>query len=338
MALTTQMAIAERLVVGIDTVSTRIQQKKVTAIGTLAAREDVTLTSQITGVIKQLYIHDAEKVKAGQKLIALDARFQQAKLNNIRAKLIEDQRHLVALKQLFNKKAVSKLNLDTQESVAEQSQAAFQAEKVTLDYYLIRAPFSGMLGINQLSKGEYIEAGKPLVRLVNLDKLYVDFGLPSRYLGKIKVGEKVSVLFDAWPNKQFSGWISAIDPVIGADSHNLKIRVNIDNSKHLLFPGLLADIIVSLPTHHTLVVETNSIFYKGKQAYVYRVTKKNKVVLSPVVAGQPTAHKTVILQGLKVGDKVVSQGVVKVKDGMTVKAMSTGNAEDSNEKLADRGA
>ena len=323
----------QALVVGIDTVSVSAYQEKVKAIGTIAAREAITLASRVTGFIEALHIADGQMVQAGQQLIVLDRRFEQAKFNEIKAKYHEELRRLRELEHLVAKKAASQSELDAQKSLVTQSEAMLQAAGVTLDYYSINAPFSGVLGMNQLSKGEYIQAGNPLVRLVNLDSLYVDFNLSSRYLSKIKVGQNLLLSFEAWLGKQFTAEVSGIDPVIDTDSRNLKIRANIKNNEYLLLPGLLADISLTLFSYNALAIKTSSVFYKEGETYVYRVSADDKAVICPVSTGKEDGDTILILSGLSVGDRVISKGVIKVKEGVEVVSDSVPDMNHSGTTL-----
>ena len=304
--------------VTIESVATTQWQDQLRALGDVSARNHIIITSHVNGFIDGLNIENGQNVSAGTQLIQLDSNLEQARVQEIKVQLKEDIRRLGELEQLYTKKAVSQSELEAQKSVVSRSEAQLQAAQATLSYYTLKAPFDGVLGIHDLSTGQYIRSGDPLVSLTNLENLTIDFMLPSRYISQISEGLNLELSFDAWPGQVFDAEIVMIDPVINTESRNMKIRAVVDNENKLLRPGLLASITLNLPSEEVMAIDTNSIFYRGAQAYVYVVNMNGQAIEQPVVTSAVNGEITLITGGLDAGDNIVTAGVGKISNGTQV--------------------
>ncbi|WP_028111892.1 efflux RND transporter periplasmic adaptor subunit [Ferrimonas kyonanensis] len=287
-------------------------------VGTVYARNHIEVISQTEGVIRSVDVGDGRVVKKGQSLIQLDPSYPQAILAEAQAQLQDDERRLAELSQLSRSNAVSESSLLEQQAKVAMSKARVDAAQVSLSYYSIKAPFDGVLGLSQLSQGQYIQRGEALLNLTDLNSLYVDFGLPSRYLSLVQVGQLANLHFDAWPDREFTATISSIDPVIDTQSRNLRVRTELDNPQQMLRPGLLVQIHVQLASSPSVVVPTSAIFYRGTEAFVYQVKPDNLAHSVAIEVGSSRGTLTQVLQGLAPGARVVSAGVGKLTDGSPV--------------------
>lgn len=288
------------------------------ALGTVAAREHIVITSRVNGFIDQLNFTDGETVVRGQSLIELDSQLEQARLLEAEVQLQEDLRRLKELELLYDKKAVSQSELEAQKATVSRSEAQLKAATTTLSFYSLEAPFNGMLSTHSLSRGQYISPGDKLVSLTNLDDLYIDFMLPSKYLSQITEELNLELSFSAWPDHVFSATIATIDPTIDPQSRNLKVRAQLDNSDALLRPGLLAQVTLNLPSENVIAIDTSSIFYRGSQAYVYLVNMNGQAFEHPINTSAIYGEVALIDDGLTLGDNIISVGVGKVRNGMQV--------------------
>ena len=305
-------------VVEITPVATKNWQDQLQALGTVSARNQIVITSRVDGVIKQLNFMDGQTVSAGQNLIKMDDSLERARLQEMEIQLKEDIRRLGELEKLIARQAVSQSELEAHKSVVARSQAQLEAARITLSFYSLEAAFNGALGLHDLSPGQYIKPGDPLVSLTDLNNLFIDFMLPSKYISQIDNGMDIELSFDAWPERMFSAEIAMIDPVINTESRNLKIRASVQNDDQLLRPGLLASITLNLPSEEVMSIETSSIFYRGSQAFVYRVNMNGQAFEQPVDTSTISGATTLITDGLEVGDNIITLGIGKVRNGMTV--------------------
>ena len=320
---------SQNIVVDIETVQAQTYQEELSALGTVYARNQIVLTSKVAGSIDTLNFTDSQTVPAGYPLIELDNRFEKARLQEAKAKLLEDKRRLSEMQLLKAKRAVSVSELQAQQALVEQSRASAEAAATTLSFYTLEAPFAGVLGLSDLSPGQYIRAGDPLVTLTDLEHLYVDLNFPDKYLSQIQAGMTVQFQFESWPGLSFHADITSLDSLVNIESRNFRVRADIDNTEGLLRPGLLAQAVLQLTPHSVITVPTSSIFYRGPQAFVYRVVE-NKAVEQPVATLQIVGEKTYISSGLSVGDEIITAGVGKVSNGLIVNpssAMKKGNRQ-----------
>lgn len=317
----------------IDSVSTTLWQNELRALGDVSARNHIIITSHVNGFIDELHFENGQSVSAGSRLIQLDSSLEQANVQETEIQLTEEIRQLGELEQLYAKKAVSHSALEAQKSVVAAIEAQLQAARATLSFYTLAAPFDGVLGIHDLSEGQYIRSGDELVSLTDLNDLTIDFMLPSRYISQISEGLHLTLTFDAWPDQVFDAEIVMIDPIINTESRNMKIRASINNENGLLRPGLLASITLDLPSEEVMTINTNSIFYRGPQAYVYVVNMNGQAIEQPVVTRAVNGETTLVTEGLTPGDNIVTAGIGKVSNGMrVVPATITADADQNARK------
>ncbi|GAA4889924.1 efflux RND transporter periplasmic adaptor subunit [Ferrimonas pelagia] len=305
--------------VELHTVTEQPWGNRLQALGTVHARNQIDLISQTEGVISQLQIRDGMRVEQQQLLIQIDDRLPQTQLAEAKAALQDDQRQLAELSQLRASNSVSASSLRAQQAQVVIAQARVDAANVTLSHYRLEAPFAGVLGLSQLSVGQYIQRGEALLSLTDLDSLYLDFSLPSQYLSQLRLKQPLQLHFAAWPESHFAAEISSIDPTVDPQSRNVLIRAELNNKTQELRPGLLAQIDLMLGGESTLVLPTSAIFYRGSQAYVYVVDDTDTARQIAVEVGTSQGSQTQVLSGLQPGQQVVSAGVGKLSDGNKVK-------------------
>ena len=318
--------------VTIESIATQQWHDQLRALGTVSARNHIVITSHVNGFIEKLSFENGQNIKAGDELIRLDSSLELARVQEMAVQLKEDIRRLGELEQLYTKRAVSYSELEAQKSTVSRTEAQLQAAKATLSFYTLKAPFDGVLGIHDLSPGQYIRSGDELVSLTDLEDLTIDFMLPSRYISQIHDGLNLDLSFDAWPGQTFSARITMIDPVINTESRNMKIRATLNNDDNLLRPGLLASITLNLPAKEVIAIDTNSIFYRGSQAFVYVVNMNGQAIEQPVTTSAVDGAITLISEGLTVGDNIITAGVGKISSGTQVAPTQvTADADQSSQ-------
>ncbi|NCW34247.1 MAG: efflux RND transporter periplasmic adaptor subunit, partial [Betaproteobacteria bacterium] len=196
------------------------------AVGTLRANETVMLRSEVAGRIASLYFKDGELVAKGQSLLGLDASVQEAELAQAKAELALGQTSFERSKDLAQRQFVSESALDQAAANLRVLEAKFQLSKARLDRTSIRAPFAGQLGLRNVSLGDYVKEGTDLVLLEDIASLKVDLRLPERFLGRLKKGQAIQVLIDAFPGKVFRAQVDAIDVQVDANGRFVSNLVN----------------------------------------------------------------------------------------------------------------
>jgi len=193
---------------------------------------------------------------------------------------------------------------------------------------LIRAPFSGQLGVRQIEVGQYLNPGAAIVTLTDMSMLYVNFTLPSEMRAQISVGQRVNVTSDGYPDRSFAAKITTIEPQISPDTRTIAVQATMPNPNDALLPGMFVDAAVVLPPQPgTMVVPETAVEYTlyGDSVYVIRpdgTGADGKPVLkafrTPVKTGLRWDDKVAILSGLKPGEQVVAAGQVKLQNGVQV--------------------
>jgi membrane fusion protein (multidrug efflux system) len=189
---------------------------------------------------------------------------------------------------------------------------------VQLEKTRIVAPFSGIVGLRRVSVGEYITAGQALVNLEEIDPVKADFRVPEKFLPAIRVGQTIHIKIDAFPDETFEGKVYAIDPRLDVAGRSLLVRAILPNKDQRLRPGLFARVTVLLQLKEdALSVPEQAIVPQGDSQYVFKIVD-GKVQLTKVVIGTRREGRVEIVEGLDVGDEVVTAGQLKIRHGSAV--------------------
>ena len=297
--------------------------EQVTAVGTLMSNEAVTMSSEIAGRLEKVHFEEGTEVRKGDPLFTLDSSVYEAQLADAEAKLkLAEQTHQRTT-QLFENKYATAQSADEAVSALAVSTASVELARVQLEKTRIAAPFSGIVGLRRVSPGEYITAGQPLVNLEAIDPIKADFRVPERFLPAIKVGQTIRIKVDAFPDGTFEGKIYAIDPRLDIAGRSLLVRAIVPNPGQELRPGLFARVTVLLQLKEdALSVPEQAIVPQGDDQFVFKIVD-GKVQMTKVVTGTRREGRVEIVEGLAVGDEVVTAGQLKIRDGAPVSVTPT---------------
>jgi membrane fusion protein (multidrug efflux system) len=291
--------------------------ESVEAVGTARANEQVIITSKYSDLVDEIYFDDGQKVKKDAVLVKLNNQEELAKVNELNANLSESQAHLTRLTELLSSKAISKSLVEQQEAKTKAIEAQLVSANGKLNDLIIRAPFAGVLGFREVSKGAYIDAGDIITSLDDLNSIKVDFHLPERLLTHIHVGQQVTAFNSAYQDNEFIGKIIALDSRIDSSTRNIKVRASINNKAFKLRPGMLLNISVLLQVENILQLPESSIIPIENNHYVF-VVKEDKAVRKAIKIGRRHPGVVEVISGLVVGEKVVVEGALKLRDGSAV--------------------
>ncbi len=291
--------------------------ESVEAVGTARANEQVIITSKYSDLVDEIYFDDGQKVKKDAVLVKLNNQEELAKVNELNANLSESQAHLTRLTELLSSKAISKSLVEQQEAKTKAIEAQLVSANGKLNDLIIRAPFAGVLGFREVSKGAYIDAGDIITSLDDLNSIKVDFHLPERLLTHIHVGQQVTAFNSAYQDNEFIGKIIALDSRIDSSTRNIKVRASINNKASKLRPGMLLNISVLLQVENILQLPESSIIPIENNHYVF-VVKEDKAVRKAIKIGRRHPGVVEVISGLVVGEKVVVEGALKLRDGSAV--------------------
>lgn len=301
---------------------------RLTAVGSVSAVQGAVVSAELAGVVSEINFENGGEAKKGEVLMKLDASQEEALLRSAEAEAQLAQTDLERSRDLAMKKVVSSAELDSAQSKFRRLNAVVDQVRSSIAKKTLIAPFDGQLGIRQVNVGQMINAGQQVVPLTSLDPVFADFALPQQYLGQLTPGLEVHVTTDAIPGRVFNGKLTAINSMVDSSTRNITLQATLDNSDHALRPGMFAKAEVMLPEKHkALVVPGSAISYApfGDSVFVIenkkdkKTGKESQVIRQQFVrVGEARGDFVAITQGLKAGEIVVSTGVFKLRNGMTV--------------------
>jgi membrane fusion protein, multidrug efflux system len=304
--------------VKIDTVT-----EEVSAIGTLKPDESVVIKSEVAGRIQAIEFVEGQKVEGGAPLVLLDASEYKALLEQNNATLVLNKQSYDRIKDLFSKQLTSRQALDEAKSKLDESKARLAVDKVRLDKMTIKAPFSGILGLREISQGAYIIPNQPLVRLDKLDTIKLDFRVSEVYLSKINLGQIVTVTLDSFPAKEFTGKVYAMDLAVEEESRTLLLRAKLPNPNLELQGGLFARVkLVLSQRENALLIPEQAIVPQGGDSFVFKI-QEDKAILTKIKLGQRRTGDVEVIEGLSASDVVVTAGQMKLRPNATITILSS---------------
>ncbi|WDA23300.1 efflux RND transporter periplasmic adaptor subunit [Aeromonas hydrophila] len=301
-----------------QTVSQSLAEPSIKLVSKLAANRSVVISPEVTGRIVKIAVRSGQQIKQGDVLIALDAGKQQAELAEQSASVRDESRKLRDMRRLVARGAITTSELEGQEATVAQAQARADAAKYELSLRTLLAPFDGSVSLIDLSEGALVNSGDTLLHLDELAKLRLDLAVPERYLSLLPPGMAVTATSSAWPDQSFRGVLETLDSRVSNDTQNIKARVIIPNPDGQLRPGMLLNVELSLPPQKMTLIPAQSVEYAGEQRFVYRLESNGKVKRVPVVLGDTHGEEVWVTEGLKVGDRIVVEGLVNLRDGVSV--------------------
>jgi membrane fusion protein (multidrug efflux system) len=298
------------------------------AIASISAVQGVIITPEIPGAVQNIAFESGTNVSTGDLLVRLNTSSEEAQLSALEAQVELAKLNVERVRTLAQQNMVSQSDLDTAEATLKEAAGNADAIRATIAKKTIRAPFSGQLGIRRVNLGEYVDVGKPIVSLQSLSPVYADFTLPQQEVPRLTKGMKVTLSTDAYPGREFSGFLSAINPDLDTTTRSVRLQATFDNPEQLLRPGMFARAEVVLPEDQTVtIVPTTSIIAAPYGDSVYLVESKaddkgNSLLVARqqfVRTGRARGDFVAVETGLKPGEKVVSAGAFKLRNGIAVK-------------------
>ena len=288
------------------------------AVGSLRADESVVIRPEIAGRIDRIGFDEGQRVKKGALLARLDAAETRALVESSRVQVNLDKQRLDRAADLRKKGFISQQALDEAQSNYARSIAKQREDEAKLAKSEIRAPFSGIAGLRQVSEGAFVAAGTDIARLEKIDQLKLDFRVPETFLAQLKTGLVVNVAVDAFPQQGFAGKIYAIEPAVDEQTRTLLARARVANPDLKLRPGMFARVSLTLGVRENAVwIPEEAIVPRGQDAYVWRVVD-GKAELVQVQTGTRKVGEVEIMRGVAAGDVIVTEGTQRLVPGMQV--------------------
>ncbi|HMJ11663.1 MAG TPA: efflux RND transporter periplasmic adaptor subunit [Polyangiaceae bacterium] len=305
------------------------------AVGSIASVQGVALSTEAAGVVTKISFDSGSTVKQGKVLVELDTSVERAQLASARARrdlakvTAERSRALVA------SRVISQAQMDAAEAELKTASTEYSAIQAQIARKVVRAPFTGRLGIREVNLGQYLNPGTPITVLESSGALFVDFTLPQQRLGMVSVGMPVRVTLEGSKGQEMAGAIAAVEPTVDNNTRAVKLRASVPNDQAKLRSGMFVNVSVILPEKNKLVIVPAT-------AVVHASYGDSVFIVEPKKPGSPGMAKTpdgkeikmarqqfvrlgeargdfaAILDGVKSGQVVVSAGAFKLRNGVPI--------------------
>jgi len=296
-----------------------------TAIGSLTAVQGVTVAAELPGKVVRIAFVPGKPVKKGDLLVCQDTSSEEAQLPGATAQANLARTELERATKMVKDKIISQADYDKAVATHEQALSQVNNIRATIAKKTIRAPFSGRLGIRQVNLGQILREGDPIVTLQCLDPIYVDFTTPQQQLARLRLGLPARVTCDALPGVTVEGSITAINPLVDAETRNIRLQATVANRAERFRPGMFVNVAVGLPVRQdVLVIPATAVLYAPYGDSVFVITDDHKrqggkaLRQQFVRLGEKRGDFVAVTSGLKEGETIVSTGVFKLRNGQSV--------------------
>ena len=314
---------------------------RIPAIGTFRAVQGIDVAPQVGGVIRAFHFESGQDVEKGTLLVEMDDAVEQADLKSNLATLKNAEFALDRQRQLITGGSTARSTLDAAQAQRDSAAAAVDRTRALISQKALTAPFSGRVGLRKIDIGQYVSPGTSIVTLQQLDPIFVDFPIPEQSIADLAIGQAVDVVVDAWPDQVFNGKVASIDARVAPETRNVLVRAEVENKDKRLRPGMFANVgvlagkaqsVVTLPrTGVTFSLYGDSAFVVkpapaqpgAAQAAAAPADQPLVVERRVVKVGDARGDRVAVLSGLEAGEKVVSEGQLKLMPGARVRVDNT---------------
>jgi membrane fusion protein (multidrug efflux system) len=318
-------------------VHTESWETTLTAVGSLVAVQGVDVAAETAGKITRIAFEPGSSVKKGDLLVQLDTTAEEAQLRAAETAAALAKNNLDRSSSLRARGTISQSAFDNAKTLHEQAAAQIDNLRAIIGKKIVRAPFTGRLGIRQVNLGQFLKEGTPIVTLQALDPIFVNFPLPQQNMATIRPGLPVRLTSDALPDQSLEGRITTISPEVDNTTRSIRIQATVANRDEQLRPGMFVEVAVILPAPRSVqTIPATSVLYAPYSDSVFVVEDKQdeksgqsgKVLRQQFVRlGDRRGDFVEITSGLKAGDTIVSTGVFKLRNGQAVVIDNTLNPE-----------
>lgn len=292
------------------------------ALGVAKGRESVTITSNTSELVTAVRFRDGQQVSRGQVLVELKAGEEDAGLIEAQARQAQAERDYARWKTLADQGIAPRATAEQYRAALDTARAGVEAARARKMDRVIRAPFSGVVGLTDVAPGALISPGAAIVTLDDLTMVRVDFEVPDRYVPVLAEGAPIVARGDAWPTEAFRGRIARLDSRIDATTRAITARAEFANPGGRIKPGMLMRVSIAHGARQGLAVPEAAVQFEGDQAFVFVITPRADGFSARKQAVQTGATEggfVEITGGLRAGEKIVADGLNRIQDGQPVK-------------------
>jgi membrane fusion protein (multidrug efflux system) len=309
--------------------------ERVEALGTLRANETVVLTAKTTDSIRVIHFNDGQRVEKGAVLVEMTNEQQAAELDEERANVSEAKKQLDRIRTLRSAGTASQTLLDQRQREYSAALARLRGVESRLNDRLITAPFSGVVGLRDVSVGALLQPGTRITTLDDDSVMKMDFSVPELFMPDLQIGLRITALSRAFNDQKFSGEIASIDSQIDPVTRSVIVRAILPNEEKVLKPGLLMNVVLEKNPRESIIIPEEAIIPEGRDNYVLivdaasgdPVAKRVQIKLGGRLPG-----KVEVLNGLEAGDMVITHGTTTTRPGQKIRIMAV---DDGTKSLKD---
>lgn len=285
--------------------------------GSTMPNEEVVISSEVAGKITKLLMKEGTYVNKGVPLVQLDVAELKAQRERLLVQQQLAQKIAERLEGLYKREGVSLQEYEIARAEADQVKAELALLNVQIEKRTVKAPFNGLLGLREVSEGSYLSPGMPIVSLVSVNPINIEFSVPERYGRDVNKGTPIDFRLDGTTDT-YKATVIAKEPNIDPTTRTLKLKAQAPNPSGRILPGAFANVSVNLQFFdEAIMIPTKAVIPElgGKTVFVYRDGKAQSINIE---TGIRREEEIQVISGLERGDTLIVTGILQVKDGASV--------------------
>lgn len=293
--------------------------ERVESVGTVRAREAVTVTTKVAGLVTAVRFQEGQRVREGDVLLELDVAALRAELDQARALLDNARQQLARARALPAGQAVSQARVDELETLARGAEGRVRQTQARIEELRLTAPFSGRVGLRQVSPGALIQPGTPVTTLDDISRVRVEFSIPEVFFARVQAGSPVFARSAAYGDRRFQGRVALMDTRIDPATRTIRLISEFDNADEALKPGLFLTVELTLQSRpNAVLIPEEALDPLGDRNFVYAV-REGRARRVEVRLGLRLPGEVEIREGVQAGDQIVVRGLQRLREGAPVR-------------------
>ena len=301
---------------------------KYTALATARANEAIDVTPRISSVVSAIHFDEGQSVSQGDVLVELDSREIRADLDLAEANLRERRSRYGRLETLAASQVVSEVELEEIQAQLQVAEAQVNSARARLEDTIIRAPFSGEVGLRRVSVGGLVQPNTVITTLDDTAVMKLEFSVPEEYLSVMGEGLDIEAAAAAWPDRAFTGKVTSVDSRVDPMTRSLAVLALMPNADRALKPGMFLQVDISRRRDNVVLAPEAALVPRQGRQFVY-VVDEGRAEERQVSLGSRRPGQVEIVAGLDPGEQIVTQGVQRIRDGLPVRLAGTPAAPPS---------
>ena len=293
-----------------------------TALATARANEAIDVTPRISSVVAAIHFEEGQSVSQGDVLVELDSREIRADLDLAEANLRERRSRYGRLETLAASQVVSEVELEEIQAQLQVAEAQVNSARARLEDTIIRAPFSGEVGLRRVSVGGLVQPNTVITTLDDTAVMKLEFSVPEEYLPVMREGLGIEAAAAAWPDRAFTGKVTSVDSRVDPMTRSLAVLALLPNADRALKPGMFLQVDISRRRDNVVLAPEAALVPRQGRQFVY-VVAEGRAEERQVTLGSRRPGQVEIVAGLEPGEQIVTQGVQRIRDGLPVRMAGT---------------